>query len=53
MYQLGLLYGLSFQLTLPVPSPTLYGARLLQMNVSFMTALSGTASSIVLKPGHT
>jgi hypothetical protein len=26
MYQLGFLYGLSRQLTLPLPLPTLYGA---------------------------
>ena len=30
MYQLGLLYGLSRQLMLPLPSPTSYGAKVLQ-----------------------
>jgi hypothetical protein len=33
---------------LPFPSPTLVGLNLLQMKVSFITELSGTASSMVL-----
>src|SRR3954469_11834557 len=52
MYQLGLLYGFSRQLILPLPSPTLYGANVLQVKVSFRRFATGFGPSIPLYPGH-